>query len=148
MHPRGRRGIIAISTILLIVGASSLLLVTQSSKLTTWYASVTPPMSKCGLLPHSEPSYLTSQFSQIKNDPKFIHLESGTSFQYSANSQMVEKYYNGTSTSVLQISFVHLISNSKEDIIYAQVFQNGIETFSLQSYDVVCFEPGGSMRPS
>jgi len=144
LQSKSRRGIIAVTTLLVIAAASSILLVTQSAQLSTWYNSVTPPMSKCGLLPHSEPSYLSTQLFQVKNNAKFIGLENGSNFQYSADSEMVDKYYNGTSFSVLQISFVHLISNSREDIIYAQVFQNGTETFSLQNYPVVCFEPGGS----
>ncbi|MCL4518506.1 MAG: hypothetical protein M1587_04840 [Thaumarchaeota archaeon] len=144
MKAKEKEGLIALSSAAVILAIVSILLASQSSQIVTWYYSVTPPMKNCGMLPHDEPNYLSSQLDQIKTDPTFERLENGSLFQYSTNSQMVEKYYNGAEISILEINFVHLISNSKESVIYVQLFQNGTETFRLQSFNVVCLEPGGS----
>ncbi|MDG6995925.1 MAG: hypothetical protein JRN52_08380 [Nitrososphaerota archaeon] len=138
MKTGSNRGIVALTGAAATVVIISMLLIVQWTQIASWYYSMTPPMKNCGEVPHSEPAYLSSRLSQIRTDPQFIQLENGTKFQYSANSQMVEKYYNGTSVSIAQISFVHLISNSREDIIYVQIFQNGTETFRFQDYNVRC----------
>jgi len=126
----------------LVIFIVSLLLTTVEAS--QFYAMI-PPMSQCGLVPHPVPHTVQALVSQIQNTPKYIAFENRTNFQYSVDSMSTEQYHNGSTYNVQYVTFVHVISNSIEDVITVSILPDSTMNYSVDFNSAVFCTSAGAI---